>query len=57
MYTMSLNTPSFSGLFKGEKKDDDRQCQVKWEEVWKPHCTTTYEELCRNEPKQVKLDS
>ena len=44
---------SIAGLFKGEKKEDDRQCQVKWEEVWKPHCTTSYEQICRNEPKQV----
>merc|ERR1711934_1095586 len=26
--------------------------QVKWEEVWKPHCTTTHEKICSNEPKQ-----
>merc|ERR1719341_2201498 len=31
---------------------DDRQCQVKWEEVWKPHCSTSYEQVCRSEPQQ-----
>merc|ERR1719341_2650865 len=31
---------------------DDRQCQVKWEEVWKPHCSTPYEQVCRSEPQQ-----
>merc|ERR1711971_1527532 len=45
---------ALKGLLKGQSqgKSEDRQCQVKWEEVWKPHCTTTHETLCRNEPKQ-----
>merc|ERR1712066_225114 len=41
-----------TGAGASQKKKDDRQCQVKWEEVWQPHCTTSYETLCRNEPRQ-----
>merc|ERR1719318_110733 len=44
---------ALKGLLKGQnQKSDDRQCQVKWEEVWKPHCSTSYEQVCRNEPQQ-----
>merc|ERR1712066_580610 len=41
-----------TGAGASQKKKEDRQCQVKWEEVWQPHCTTSYETLCRNEPRQ-----
>ena len=30
-------------LFKSEKKEQN--CEIKWEDVWKPHCTTTYEKV------------
>ena len=37
---------ALKGLLKGQQqKSDDRQCQVKWEEVWKPHCSTSYEQV------------
>ena len=30
-------------LFESEKKEQN--CEIKWEDVWKPHCTTTYEKV------------
>merc|ERR1711874_768876 len=37
-------------LFKSEKKEQN--CEIKWEDVWKPHCTTTYEKICKQEPQK-----
>ena len=39
---------ALKGLLKGQQQNtDDRQCQVKWEEVWKPHCSTSYEQVVK----------
>ena len=39
---------ALKGLLKGQQQNsDDRQCQVKWEEVWKPHCSTSYEQVIK----------
>merc|ERR1712012_922412 len=43
---------AIKGLFKKKGEDDNRECQVRWEEVSKPVCTTSYERKCRNEPQQ-----
>merc|ERR1711962_981799 len=40
----------FKTLFNQEK--NEQHCEIKWEDVWKPHCTTTYEKICKQEPKQ-----
>merc|ERR1711874_592678 len=37
-------------LFKSEKKEQN--CEIKWEDVWKPHCTTTYAKICKQEPQK-----
>ena len=50
---------ALKGLLKGQnQKSDDRQCQVKWEEVWKPHCSTSYEQVrysCHKDSIQFRL--
>ena len=35
---------AFKTLFKQEKQEE-QHCEIKWEDVWKPHCTTTYEKV------------
>ena len=35
---------AFKTLFKQEKAEP-QHCEIKWEDVWKPHCTTTYEKV------------
>merc|ERR1711973_636916 len=42
---------AFKTLFKQEKQEE-QHCEIKWEDVWKPHCTTTYEKICKQEPKK-----
>ena len=38
---------ALKGLIKGSSNGggNDDGCQVKWEEVWKPHCTTSSEKV------------
>ena len=36
---------AIKGLFKKKGEDDNRECQVRWEEVSKPVCTTSYERV------------
>ena len=45
---------ALKGLIKGSLGgggDEDDGCQTKWEEVWKPQCTTSSEKV-----KDLKLD-
>ena len=45
---------ALKGLIKGSLGgggDEDDGCQTKWEEVWKPQCTTSSEKV-----KNLKLD-
>merc|ERR1711913_266272 len=50
LFGKGLVKGAFSSLFKSEKKEQN--CEIKWEDVWKPHCTTTYEKVCKQEPKK-----
>ena len=45
LFTKGLVKGAFSSLFKREK--EPQHCEIKWEDVWKPHCTTTYEKVGR----------
>merc|ERR1719357_711161 len=51
LFKKGLVAGAFKSLFKGEKKEQ-QHCEIKWEDVWKPHCTTTYEKICKQEPQQ-----
>merc|ERR1711990_1208861 len=51
LFKKGLVAGAFKSLFKGEKKEQ-QHCEIKWEDVWKPHCTTTYETICKQEPQQ-----
>ena len=44
LFKKGLVAGAFKSLFKGEKKEQ-QHCEIKWEDVWKPHCTTTYEKV------------
>merc|ERR1711874_536716 len=50
LFGKGLVKGAFSSLFKREK--EPQHCEIKWEDVWKPHCTTTYEKVCKQEPKK-----
>merc|ERR1711981_642376 len=51
LFGKGLVKGAFKSLFKSEKKEQ-QHCEIKWEDVWKPHCTTTYEKVCKQEPKK-----
>ena len=44
LFGKGLVKGAFKSLFKSEKKEQ-QHCEIKWEDVWKPHCTTTYEKV------------
>jgi len=46
LFGKGLVKGAFKSLFKSEKKEQ-QHCEIKWEDVWKPHCTTTYEKVKR----------
>ena len=47
---------ALKGILKGhQQNEDNRQCQVKWEEVWKPHCSTSYEKVTASNIKYSKF--
>ena len=45
----------FKTLFNQEK--NEQHCEIKWEDVWKPHCTTTYEKVSRVNCRPAALAS
>merc|ERR1711974_73295 len=51
LFGKGLVKGAFKTLFKSEKKVH-QHCEIKWEDVWKPHCTTTYEKICKQEPQK-----
>ena len=36
---------ALKSLVKNSNSNDNKQCEVKWEEVWKPQCNTHYERV------------
>ena len=44
LFGKGLVKGAFKSLFKSSRKEP-QHCEIKWEDVWKPHCTTTYEKV------------
>ena len=44
LFGKGLVKGAFKSLFKSARKEP-QHCEIKWEDVWKPHCTTTYEKV------------
>jgi len=51
LFGKGLVKGAFKSLFKSSRKEP-QHCEIKWEDVWKPHCTTTYEKICKQEPQK-----